>query len=100
MVSPPGPGGPGFSPSGLHVRSSESRIERVHPQSADADGFVPDSVDQVKPGTVLPADYPWQGGVIAQDHDEDDAGLGDDVKQSQRNGPARSDADQASKRAS
>jgi hypothetical protein len=69
-------------------------------QDAVADHFVPEGVEQVKPGAVLPADYPGQGGVVDEQDVEADAVPGDDVKQSQRNGPTRSNADQASKRAS
>jgi hypothetical protein len=49
---------------------------------------------------VLPADYPWQGGVVDEQDVEADAVPGDEVKQSQHSGPTRSNADQARKRAS
>ena len=83
--------------------AQQSHVDgRVGPPSiaadADADAFVPDGVEQVKPGTVLPADDPWQARVRDDEGDVDatveaDAMPGGDVKQSQRSGLARSDAD-------
>ena len=69
-------------------------------QDAEADDFVPEGVEQVKPGAVLPADYPWHGGPLPEGDVPADAVPGNDVKQAQHTGPLHTDADKATKRAS
>ena len=56
------------------------------------------SVEQVKPGAVLPADYPWQGGLVDDGLVDADAVPGDDEPQTQRSGPVKTDAAKATKR--
>ena len=68
-------------------------------QDVEAADFVPDGVDQVKPGAVLPADFAWQGGPLPEGDVQADAVPGDDELQSQSSGPVRSDAAKATKRA-
>jgi hypothetical protein len=59
----------------LVATAEQSHVDgRVGPptiaQDAEAEAFVPEGVDQVQPGAVLPADYPWHGVI---DEGEDDA---------------------------
>ena len=61
---------------------------------------MPDGVEQVKPDAVLPADFPWQGGPLPEGDVHADAAPGDDEPQSQSSGSTRSNAPQATKRAS
>lgn len=62
-------------------------------QDATAEAFVPEGVDQVEPGAVLPADYPWKGGVLPG---SDLAALADavpgrDEPQAQKAGPVKAE---------
>ena len=65
----------------------------------NVEDFVPDGVDQVKPGTVLPADYPWPGAPLPEG-DMHAAVPGNDQSQSQRSDPAENEAARATKRVS
>jgi hypothetical protein len=61
-------------------------------QDATAEGFVPKGVEQVEPGQVLPADFPWEGGVVElEDGDEvevkADSVPANQTPQSQKAGP-------------
>lgn len=63
-------------------------------QDADADAFVPKGVEQIKPGTVLPADTPSVGGVLPGSSIDPDAREGDEA------GPSKVTAPKASQKAS
>ena len=104
-VRKPVPGDPSTEPV---ATAQQSHVDgRVGPptiaQDATAEAFVPRGVEQVEPGTVLPADYPWTGGVLPGSEVDElvkaDAVPGDDAPQAQVAGPVKSEAPAATKRA-
>ena len=56
----------------------------------------------MQPGAVLPADYPWQGGIVHEAEVEVEVEVvpGDGQPQSQQSGPLNNEAGKATNRAS
>lgn len=105
----PVPGDPSTEPV---ATAQQSHVDgRVGPptvaQDAAADYFVPEGVTQIEPGAVLPADTPWEGGVVKVDDEatasdgasvvKADAVPGNDQPQSQKSGPVKSEHPTATK---
>jgi hypothetical protein len=93
------PGDPSTEPV---ATAEQSHVDgRVGPptiaQDKDAELFVPEGVEQVEPGQVLPADYPWRGGLVEDTEVQADAVPGNRVPQSQASGPVKSEHNTATK---
>jgi hypothetical protein len=93
----PVPGDPSTEPVATALQSHVAG--RVGPPTIAQDATTPElslGVTQIEPGTVLPEDQAWAGPVVEYDEtgaplSSPDAVPGDDVPQSQSNGPVKNE---------